>query len=116
MWSQATSNHITYPLLCSYGWKQPDPNCLLLDWNSESNASQIKTRVALIRKGCGCRTTNRCKYRKEDRCCGPGYKCLECKNLQSGAIEQSASIDLGETESDQSDVDDSGDSDLDSNI
>ena len=54
VWSHSSSNHITYPPLQSFGWKQPDPNTLVIDWDSENNISQIKERVALIRKGCGC--------------------------------------------------------------
>ena len=50
VWSQSTSNHITYPPLHNHGWKQPDPNTLFIDWDSVNNVSQIRTRVALIKK------------------------------------------------------------------
>ena len=39
VWSQSTSNHITYPPLHNRGWKQPDPNTLSIDWDSENNVS-----------------------------------------------------------------------------
>ena len=67
--SQATSNHITYPPLHSSGWKQPDQDILFINWDSENNVGQIRARVALFRKGCGCKTachTARCKCNKQD--------------------------------------------------
>ena len=48
VWKQATSNQITYPPLHTSGWKQPDPNTLLIDWDSENNVSQIKRGVTQL--------------------------------------------------------------------
>jgi len=41
VWNQATAN-IVYPPLEDYGWKKPDLNTLLIDWDSEANTSRIK--------------------------------------------------------------------------
>ena len=64
VWKQATANHIMYPPLDGNGWKQTDQNTLVVDWDSEDNIAQVRTTVALIKKGCGCKTgclTSRCK-------------------------------------------------------
>ena len=46
VWSQATSNNISYPPLQSYGWKQPTPETLEIDWESDANVSQVRHRVS----------------------------------------------------------------------
>ena len=89
VWNQATSNHIVHPPLEDFGWKKPDPTTLLIDWDSESNLSRIREQVALIRKGCGCKTgcsSARCKCKKQKGYCGPGCKCTGCTNLPVEAL------------------------------
>ena len=96
VWSQATLNVIIYPPLSDYGWKQPQQNILRVDWDSDDNVTEIRERVALVRKGCGCKTgclTARCKCRKSKHECGPGCKCIGCTNLPAEATGQSASED-----------------------
>ena len=52
VWKQADSNSVLYPDVHTYGWKQQDStNSLTIDWESESNMSLFRERVALIRKG-----------------------------------------------------------------
>ena len=83
VWRQATSNVIVYPPLENFGWKQPDQQTLNIDWDSDSNISQIKERVAFIRKGCSCKTgcsTGRCKCKKNGSKCGPNAQAvLTCR-------------------------------------
>ena len=108
VWSQSTSNHITYPPLNDHGWKQPDQNTLSIDWDSESNVSQIRSRVDLICKGCGCKTgchTVRCKCKKRHQCCGVGCKCSGCTNLPLQATSHPSNTDLETTDSDSSSED-----------
>ena len=84
VWSQATHGLITYPPLNFNGWKQSGSNVLSVDWDSDENISEIRTRVSLIRKGCGCKTgctSFRCKCKKAGAHCGPGCKCTTCYNL-----------------------------------
>lgn len=84
VWKQAASNHIVHPPLEVFGWKRPDPNTLVIDWDSETNTSRIREQVALIRKGCGCKTgcsSARCKCKRHNSHCGPGCKCTGCTNL-----------------------------------
>ena len=86
VWRQATDNYITYPPLEGNGWKQPDVNTLLIDWDSDENIAQVRSTVALIKKGCGCKTgciSARCKCKKGGKYCGPGCKCVRCCNLPS---------------------------------
>ena len=97
VWSQSTSNHITCPPLNDHGWKQPDQNTLSIDWDSESNVSQIRSRVDLICKGCGCKTgchTARCKCKKRHQCCGVGCKCSGYTNLPLQATSHPSNTDL----------------------
>ena len=89
VWRQAASNHIVYPQLEDFGWRKPDSNTLVIDWDSEANLSKIKERVALIRKGCSCKTgcsSARCKCKKHNSHCGPGCKCTGCTNLPAEAL------------------------------
>lgn len=97
VWNQATSNNIIYPVLHGNGWKQVDSTTLAIDWDSDSNVTTIRDRVALIQKGCGCKTgcqTNRCKCKKSNHACGPGCKCQSCTNLpQTSPPSQVANLD-----------------------
>ena len=83
VWKQSTKNAVTYPPLDGNGWKVV-ANQLQVDWDSEDNIAQIRTRVSLIKRGCGCKTgcmSARCKCRKAGSHCGPGCKCSTCSNL-----------------------------------
>ena len=67
VWRQATQNQIVYPPLDGNGWRQPDLNTVLVDWDSDDNIAKVRTAVAFIKKGCGCKTgclTARCKCKK----------------------------------------------------
>ncbi len=55
LWAQVTSNTMTYPPLQDYGWKNSIHKGLTIDWNSENITTEIRERVALIRKGCSCK-------------------------------------------------------------
>ena len=84
IWRQACSNNIIYLPLNGNGWKQLGPNTLEIDWDSEDNLAHVRINVALIQKGCGCKTgctTARCKCRRRSTNCGPGCKCQGCQNL-----------------------------------
>ena len=90
-WRQAASNHIVYPSLEDIGWRKPDSNTLVIDWDSEANLSRIKEQVALARKGCGCKTgcsSARCKCKKRNSHYGPGCKCTGCTNLPVELLQQ----------------------------
>lgn len=97
IWKQATSHHMIYPPLNGNGWKQPDHATLEIDWDSDDHLSLVRTRVALLQKGCGCKTgclTGRCKCKKSKVFCGPGCKCEGCLNLptaSNGASQSSLS-------------------------
>ena len=45
----STSNNVVYPPLEENGWKL----IVAIDWDSDH---QVRDRVALIQKGCGCKT------------------------------------------------------------
>ena len=53
VWRQAACNQINYPPLDGNGWKNPTPSTLEVDWDSEENISNVRKRVALVKKGCG---------------------------------------------------------------
>ncbi len=79
IWKQADSN----PPLEGNGWKQPDADTLVTDWDSEDHFSDVRTRVALLQKGFGRKTgcLHRCKCKKNNSNCGPGCKSQGCLNL-----------------------------------
>ena len=85
VWKQANANNIVYPPLDSSGWKVSKTNKLQIHWDSDQNVSKVQARVALIKKGCGCKTgcmTTRCKCKKAAHPCGPGCSCLICPRRQ----------------------------------
>lgn len=108
IWNQAISNNIIYPSLLNYGWKQPDSSTLSIDWDSDTNVTQIRERVSLIRKGCGCKTgcqTSRCKCKKGSHYCGLGCKCQGCMNLPLTSQSRNV-VDLDvQTSSSESEID-----------
>jgi len=89
VWNQAVLNEINHPPLNQFGWKQSQDS-LNIDWDSENNLTNIRHEVALIRKGCGCKSgcsSARCKCKKANNHCGPGCKCIGCTNLPQQALE-----------------------------
>ena len=83
-----------------FGWLKQDQHTLLIDWDSDVNMSQIRERVALIRKGCGC------KYKKSGTHCGPGCKCTGCTNLPVEALRP-GQTDQSDSETDSVNSEDS---------
>ncbi len=84
MWKHADSNHIVYPPLEENEWKQPVADTLVMDWDSDDHLSGVRTRVALLQKGCGYKNgclNHRCKCKKIISYCGPKCKCQTCLNL-----------------------------------
>lgn len=107
----ATHNDIHYPPLRGNGWKQQDPTTLLVvnDWDSDRNITQVRTTVALIKKGCGCKTgclLAHCKCKKGGNLWGPGCKCLRLCNLPANPSQD---IEVDEAEDCDSDSDSDGD-------
>ena len=87
------------------GWKWIDTDILQIDWDSD-DISEVRTRVALIKKGCGCKTgcmTNRCKCKKSGYFCRPGCACLSCCNLPTQAASEQVDIEVAETVNPESD-------------
>lgn len=107
VWRQATSNEMVYPEVINNRWKIWN-NKLLVHWDSDENLARIRSTVALIKKGCGCKTgclSGRCKCKRSGSFCGPGCKCCTCYNLpgqdsralELDGMEQSESDDECET-------------------
>lgn len=74
-------------------------NRLVVDWDSEDNIAKVGTTVALIKKGCGCKTgclTSHCKCKKAGNHCGPGCKCIRCCNLPVSASPDIVDIEVNE--------------------
>jgi len=53
VWRQANRNNIHYPPLDVNGWKLTDADTLIVNWDSDENMAEVRTTVALIKKGCG---------------------------------------------------------------
>lgn len=107
VWKQATSHLIVYPPLVGNGWIQPDPKTLSIDWDSKNNIQHIRSRVALITKGCKCRTgcrTGRCGCKKKGRECNVGCTCENCCNSQ---LTSNTHVDLEVLETIESTLTDS---------
>ena len=110
VWQQCTSNVISYPTLNGNGWKIENGD-IQIDWESNENMAQVRQTVALIRKGCGCKTgckSPRCKCKRAGSYCF-GCKCIDCHNLpdnsspdtsHTATTVQSSSESESESESD----------------
>ena len=57
--------HITYSLLEGNGRTHFDPSTLTIDWDSDENMANVRSAVALIKKGCG----------RKMGCISARYKC-----------------------------------------
>ena len=58
-----------------------------MDWDDTENMKQVRQRVHLLLRGCGCRKTrctkNTCSCRKAGQHCSPGCTCCNCQNVPS---------------------------------
>ena len=66
------------------GWKITDQATLEMDWDSEEHVEHVRHRVALLTKGCNCKTGCRtacCGCVKHNGKCGAGCNCQNCCNL-----------------------------------
>ena len=82
---EAQQNHtMQLAPLHSHGWtRDTDGHLDILYWDTEENRYKVKSRVDLLMKGCSCKSgcvTNRCGCRKNGETCGPGCRCVNCKN------------------------------------
>lgn len=74
----------TYYGVSTLEWEWMETTTLVVDWDSDENLKDVRTRVALIKKGCGCKSgclSGRCKSQKSDSRCGPGCTCQGCLNF-----------------------------------
>ena len=89
MWHQADKNEMILRPLQGNGWKITDQAALEIDWNSEEHVESVRHRVALLTKGCNCKTgcrTARCGCVKRNGKCGAGCNCQNCYNLPTPTI------------------------------
>ena len=98
MWHQADLNTMVPKPFSEYGW-QISKNTLNVDWDSENNMVAVRERVAGLLKGCSCKTgceTWQCGCKRNDKKCGEGCNCTNCKNKQHTTQIQEESDDLAE--------------------
>ena len=98
IWHQADLNTMVPKHLSEYGW-QISKNTLNVDWDSENNMVAVRERVAGLLKGCSCKTgceTRQCGCKRNDKKCGEGCNCTNCKNKQHTTQTQEESDDLAE--------------------
>ncbi len=77
-----TQNIITHQPLEKHR-RQFEDDILTIDWDSDEHMSSVWNGLALIKKGCGCKTAynaNWCKCRRNNVHCGPGFICDICAN------------------------------------
>ena len=95
---QADQNMMVPKPLTEYGW-QISENTLIVDWDSENNMAAVRERVVGLLKGCGCKIgceTRQCGCKKNDKKCGEGRNCTNCKNTQHTTQTQEKSDDVAE--------------------
>ena len=84
MWQQADKNQMILRPLKGSGWKITDQASLEMDWDSEEHVETVRHRVALLTKGCNCKTGCHiacCECVKRNGECGAGSSCQNCCNL-----------------------------------
>ena len=110
VWSQSTQNHITYPPLNGNGWKLDlNSTSIQIERDSDDNISVVRIGVALLKKGCGCKTgcpTGHCKCQKTNHLCGPGCKCVSCCNRSKGVSPGQAHVEEDDNVESNSDFED----------
>lgn len=86
MWRQAqTTGDMALEPLVGNGWLKDQHGNLAIDWDSEDNMTQVRSRVDLVLKGCSCKggcSTNKCGCRKKGIPCGVGCRCTGCENQE----------------------------------
>ena len=91
MWQQADKNQMMLRSLQGNGWKIIDQATLEIDWDSKENVETVRHRVALLTKGCNCKTgcrTARCGCVKRNGKCGAECNCQNCCNLPIPSISE----------------------------
>lgn len=82
-WQQALSNTVVCGTLNGNGWLREADGKLSIQWDTEESITHVKERVMLLMKGCGCKsgcTSGRCGCKKRNVLCGPGCRCINCRN------------------------------------
>lgn len=91
MWQQANKNQMSLRPLQGNGWKIVDQSTIEIDWDSKKHVEAVRHRVALLTKGCNCKTgcrTAHCGCVKRSGKCGAGCNCQNCCNLPTPAISE----------------------------
>ena len=80
-WRQAQRSYIQLPPIEKHGWKIKEQS--LVEWDTEENIKGIRSRVALLLRGCSCKKgcdTQQCSCKRAGNECGPGCRCMNCHN------------------------------------
>ena len=104
MWRQAQENEMKIESPIGSGWYNHNGK-LAIEWDSDENMRTIRQRVALLLKGCTCKSgchTNRCTCKKNGTTCSPGCTCINCLNTAIPTLDK---MSLDEDEDDNSDYD-----------
>lgn len=82
-----------------YGYLEDDAGELQLLYDFPERVEELKEKISLVLKGCGCkksRCLNRiCKYRKLDQTCGTACRCVDCKNTvdrERGRVQEGVEL------------------------
>ncbi|CAH1775834.1 unnamed protein product, partial [Owenia fusiformis] len=87
VWSKALTPFFLFPSIEDYGYIVQEGK-VSYKWDSPANIDKIKTNVAYLTRGCGCKSgckTSVCKCYKQHAkggrgSCGPGCICRNCTN------------------------------------
>ena len=102
MWRQAELNSMKLAPLTMYGWNKTD-GVLSIHWDSIENMAAIRDRVALLMKGCKCKTgctTGRCSCHKKGQACSEGCTCMHCKNMSHCVLNEEMDETLSREQTD----------------
>lgn len=93
-------NMLVYTDLANYGWSRKD-NKLQVVWDVPENIANSQKKLDFVFNGCRCKTgciSKRCKCMKQNRKCGPGCNCINCRNLNATHLQE---LDICDIEVDE---------------
>ena len=67
-----------------------------VEWDSEENIKDVRSRVKLLTTGCQCVTgcdTKRCGCRKNGKLCSAGCNCKNCQNASAAVPTDTSTPD-----------------------
>ncbi len=96
MWAQSGSCQNVQLLIPEhYGWSKLEDKGYTFQWDTEEHVTAIRSNISKYTKGCKCKKssceTKQCSCKQKGQTCGPGCRCVNCKNVRPETTQISPS-------------------------